>query len=75
MPSRRTIRRSYGQLEVFEKSLVYSGVCMFVQQDPERVPDLIVKLDDMLNEAFMAGMEHERSKIARKYEEFTNALK
>jgi len=75
MPSRRTIRRRYGQLEVFEKSLVYNGVCMFVQQDPERVPDLIVKLDSMLNEAFMAGRAHEKHKISRKFEEFTDALK
>ena len=75
MAARRNIRRKYGTLKVYEKSLVLQNICMFITTDPEKIPDLIPKLDAMLDEVYTQGREDEREFIGKKYKEFTSFMK
>lgn len=74
MAARRVIRRRYGDLKVFEASLVYENICMFTAQDPESIPDLILKCDAMLEKAFEYGRQSKGEDVSEAYQKFLESM-
>jgi hypothetical protein len=52
-----------GILAVYEKSTLFSGISMYLKEDPYKIPGLLEKLPLMLNAAFALGQAQPHDKM------------
>lgn len=74
MAHKKSINTKAGQLKVFEKSVVMGDICMFLQKDPEQIPDLLPKLKEMINAAFLEGRLYQKQVVAAAHGQYMNVI-